>query len=38
MEEMNKPPVFKTWNQLYAFVLGMLILEIVLFLLLSNQW
>ena len=38
MDEINKPPIFKSWGQLYAFVIGMLIVEIVLFYTLSNQW
>ncbi len=30
-EEIGPPPIFSTWSKLYAFVLAVLVLEIVLF-------
>jgi len=35
MTDQDRPPVFKTWIGWYALVLGFLLLEIIIFLILT---
>jgi len=34
----NKPPLFRSWNGWYAFVIGFLLLLIILFYLLTKRF
>ncbi len=35
-DDSNKPPLFKSWNTLYAIVIGQLVLAILLFYLITS--
>jgi hypothetical protein len=37
-EPSSPPPILKTWPRLYAAVLGMLVLEVILFTILTRSF
>lgn len=34
----EKPPFFKTWNQMYLFVVAVLVIQIIVFTLISRYY